>query len=47
MDDVDGGASGICEIDDLLGANMPSHFDAFGLDLSNVDDSYIEFHVKF
>ncbi len=36
--DVDGGAGGIGKVDDLLGTHVPSHFDAFGLELNGVDD---------
>jgi hypothetical protein len=31
VDNVDGGASGIGKVDDLLGAHVPPHLDALGL----------------
>jgi hypothetical protein len=38
VDNIDGGAGGIGKVDDLLGTHVPSHFYAFGLELSGVDD---------
>ncbi len=46
VDDVDGGAGGIGKVDDLLGAHVPSHFYAFGLELSGVDDGSTRLHVE-
>ncbi len=46
VDDVDGGSSGIGEVDDLLGAHVPPHLDAFGLGLGGVDDGPTQIHVK-
>ncbi len=37
VDNVDGRASSIGKIDDLLGAHVPPHLDAFGLELGGVD----------
>ncbi len=47
VDGIDGGASGIGEVDDLLCAHEPPNLDALGLQLSNVDNSSIGFHSKF
>ncbi len=38
VDDIDGGSSGVGEVDDLLGAHVPPHLDAFGLELGGVGD---------
>jgi hypothetical protein len=46
VDNVDGGAGGVGKVDDLLGTHVPSHFDAFGLELSGVDDGSTQLHVK-
>jgi hypothetical protein len=46
MDDVDGGASGIGKVDDLLGAHVPPYLDALGLELGGIDDSSTWLHVK-
>jgi hypothetical protein len=39
MDNVDGGASCIGKVDDLLGAHVPPHLDALGLELGGIDNS--------
>ena len=44
--DIDGGSSGIGKVDDLLGAHVLPHFDAFGLELGGVDDGSTQLHVK-
>jgi hypothetical protein len=47
VDNVDGGASSIGKVDDLLGAhNVPPHLDAFGLELGGVDNGPTRLHVK-
>ncbi len=46
VDNIDGGSSSIGEVDDLLGAHVPPHLDAFGLELGGVDDSPTQLHVK-
>jgi hypothetical protein len=46
VDDIDGGSSGIGKADDLLGAHVPPHLDAFGLELGGVDDGPTQLHVK-
>ncbi len=46
VDDFDGGAGGVGKVDDLLGTHVPSYFDAFGLELSGVDDGSTQLHVK-
>ena len=38
VDNVDGRASGIGKVDDLLGAHVPPHLDTFGLELGGVDN---------
>jgi hypothetical protein len=38
MDNVDGQASNVGKVDDLLGAHVLPHLDAFGLELSGVDN---------
>ncbi len=38
MDNVDGQASGIGKVDDLLGGHVPPHLDALGLELGGVDN---------
>ncbi len=45
-DDVDGRASGIGKVDNLLGAHVPPHLDAFGLEVSGVDNSPTQLHVE-
>ncbi len=44
-DDV-GRASGVGKVDNLLGAHVPPHLDAFGLELSGVDNGPPRLHVK-
>ncbi len=46
MDDVDGRAGGVGKVDGLLGAHVPSHFDAFSLVLGGVDDGSTRLHVE-
>jgi hypothetical protein len=46
VDNIDGGSSGVGEVDYLLGAHVPPHLDAFGLELSGVDDSPNQLYVK-
>ncbi len=46
VDDIDGGSSGIGKVDDLLGAHVPPHLDAFGLELGGVDNGSTRLHVK-
>ncbi len=46
VDDVDGRASSVGKVDDLLGAHVPPHLDTFGLELSGVDNSPTRLHVK-
>ncbi len=46
VDNVDGRASGVGKVDDLLGAYVPPHLDAFGLELGGVDNGSTQFHVK-
>jgi hypothetical protein len=46
VDNVDGGAGDIGKVDDLLGTHVPSHFDAFGLELSGKDDGSTQLHVE-
>ncbi len=46
VDNVDGRASGVGKVDDLLGAHVPSHFDAFSLELDGVDDGSTRLHVE-
>ena len=38
VNDIDGGSSGIGKVDDLLGAHVPPHLDAFGLELGGLDN---------
>jgi hypothetical protein len=38
VNNIDGGSSGIGKVDDLLGAHVPPHLDAFGLELGGVDN---------
>ena len=40
VDDVDGRASSIGKVDDFLGAHVPPHLDAFGLELGGVDNGF-------
>jgi hypothetical protein len=47
VDNVDGRASGVGKVDDLLGAHVPPHLDAFGLELGGVDDGLTRLHVEF
>ncbi len=47
VDNIDGGSSSIGKIDDLLGAHVPPHLDAFGLELGGVDNGPTQLHVKF
>jgi hypothetical protein len=44
--DMDGGSSGISKVDDFLGAHVPPHLDAFGLELGGVGDGSTQLHVK-
>ncbi len=37
VDNVDGRASSIGKVDNFLGAHVPPHLDAFGLELGGVD----------
>ncbi len=46
VDDIDDGSSGIGKVDDLLGAFVPPHLDAFGLELGGVDDGSTQLYVK-
>ncbi len=46
VDDVDGRAGGIGKVDDLLGTHVPSHFDAFSLELGGVYNGSTQLHVK-
>jgi hypothetical protein len=46
VDNVDGGSSGIGEVDDLLGAHVPPHLDTFGLELGGADDGPTQLHVE-
>ncbi len=46
VDDIDGGSSDVGKVDDLLGAHMPLHLDALGLDLGGVDIGPTQLHVK-
>ncbi len=46
VDDIDGGSGGVGKVDDLLGAHVPPHLDAFGLELGGVDDGPTRLHVK-
>ncbi len=46
VDNIDGGSSGIGKVHDLLGAHVPPHLDAFGLELGGVDDGSTQLHVK-
>ncbi len=46
VDDVDGGASSVGEVDDLLGAHVPSHLDTLGLQLRDVDDGSVDFMLN-
>jgi hypothetical protein len=46
VDDVDGGSRGVGEVDDLLGAHVPSHLDALGLELGGVDAVPLDFMLN-
>jgi hypothetical protein len=46
VENVDGRASGIGKVDNLLSAHVPPHLDAFGLELSGVDHGPTQLHVK-
>jgi hypothetical protein len=46
VDDVDGRASSIGKVDDLLGAHVSPHLDTFGLELSGVDNGPTRLHVE-
>jgi hypothetical protein len=46
VDNIDGGSSSIGKVDDFLGAHVPPHLDAFGLELGGVDNSSTQLHVK-
>ncbi len=46
VDNVDDRASSIGKVDDFLGAHVPSHLDAFGLELGGVDNGPTRLHVK-
>ncbi len=47
VDNVDGRSSGVGQVDDLVGAHVPPHLDAFGLELSGVENGPARLHVKF
>jgi hypothetical protein len=42
VDDVNGGASSVGEVDDFLGAHVPPYLDALGLQLGDV---YVNYHM--
>ncbi len=46
VDNIDGGSSGVGEVDDFLGAHVPPHLDAFGLELGGVDNGPTQLHVQ-
>jgi hypothetical protein len=46
-DDIDDGARGIGEVDDLLCVYVPSHCDALSLQLSDVDNGSVGFYINF
>jgi hypothetical protein len=46
VDNIDGGSSGVGKVDDLLGAHVPPHLDAFGLELGGVDNGPTQLYVK-
>ncbi len=46
VDNDDGGAGSVGKVDGLLGTHVPSHFDAFGLELSGVDNGPTRLHVE-
>jgi hypothetical protein len=43
---VDGRASSIGKVDNLLCAHVPPHLDVFGLELGGVDNGPTRLHVK-
>ncbi len=45
VDNVDGRANGIGKVDDFLGAHVPPHLDAFGLELGGIDNGSTQLHV--